>query len=280
MDKSPLIFLAIVGLAISSVAQSPPPPPTPSKAGQDIQEERSAKDAKAANAGSPSKEAPSVVEKATAKGQKKNANNKSETDSKETPTNWGAINTGLLTLFNLLLVGVGFLQWRSIHKQANYMRVNQRAWVGIDRILAPAIAANLPYRPQVLMKNSGQTYAKHLHVACTCEPFDRNDADEYVFDFVRIEQALQNPRRSDALLPPNNYFKLRVNPLRRGELVTEEMFHAFANEQLIMFVYGKACYVDIFEQHHWTKFCFSLQTGEEMSVFLPYRKHNEMDEST
>jgi hypothetical protein len=120
---SKLLFLAVVvGLAISLVAQSQPPPPTPTITAQIKQDVSRVENTQSQFTNSPSQISPTAIDHPAANPTQKSTNANRQASQRATPFNWSRLNTALLTLFTGILAMVGFLQWRSMNKQAGYMR--------------------------------------------------------------------------------------------------------------------------------------------------------------
>jgi hypothetical protein len=104
---SKLLFLAVVGLAISSVAQSPPPAPSPTK----IVEKKQQLSRSETNSGNPSQQAITRTVR-----NNKHAKTQSNKNSQKSSTDWWIVTfTGILTV-------VGALQYWAMRQQAGYMR--------------------------------------------------------------------------------------------------------------------------------------------------------------
>src|SRR6266481_5124989 len=106
---SKLLFLAVVGLAISSVAQSPPPSPTPTKTAQEKQ-----------HASNRINSNSDLLEQVTIllKKQNESAERQRKKDSNKSSSDWWLVGfTGALTF-------VGIVQLIAMFRQASYMRRN------------------------------------------------------------------------------------------------------------------------------------------------------------
>jgi hypothetical protein len=122
MVRRLLLTAALMGLVASLVAQSPPPTTTPTKAAQEKQDVSDIENRQTQTANSTTQTPAATVNQTTPKPAENNAQTQRAPNRNVSSFNWSRIGAGLLLLFNALLVGVGYLQWRSIQKQAGYMR--------------------------------------------------------------------------------------------------------------------------------------------------------------
>lgn len=120
MASARALLMACVAALL--IAQSPPPPPAPTKATQEKKGDSRVEDRESTKTTSPTQTLATAVNQATATPTKKTTQNKGTPNSYISTINWRFVNAGLLTLVNVLLVVVGFLQWRSTRKQGGYMR--------------------------------------------------------------------------------------------------------------------------------------------------------------
>jgi hypothetical protein len=293
MTKFSLLILPMASLAILLIAQSPPPP-TPTIQAQNQQEFSASKQNDGAD-----NPRPPITPAAPHKAAKEtdNENGQRSTNSRIDFLAW-VVAAAAVAQFIAMMVQSYYMRRglkltrnaaisakysaRSAKKAVELAQQNftleHRAWIGPDRVVAEAIILGHRYTPEVMLKNSGQTYAKHVRVACNWNQFEKTVDDEYTFDFEDIDKALLNPRGGDALLPPNAEYRVIIKAFDGG-MVEHDIIGPIASEQVRLFVYGKVSYIDIFDCAHWTKFCFRLQPGGNRSVFVPYRRHNEMDEN-
>lgn len=124
MRTSPIVILLFAGLAISSVAQSPPPPPTPTIGTEQEQNLSSIKKDKPENAQSVASASSPILNQTQSPQTEKNKQADTNPNHANSSAKWWSIfNVVALTVFNGLLVIVGFAQVKSMNKQATYMQV-------------------------------------------------------------------------------------------------------------------------------------------------------------
>lgn len=186
-----LVIAMLLCIVTALAAQSPPPPPSPTVTAKIEHNVSRVENTQPEHTNSPSHISPTIINQATANTTQENTNPKRDTRQHTTPFNWSRLNTALLTLFTGILAIVGFLQWRSMSKQAGYMRdglkvtseaadaakksaeavvITERAAVFVDSVIGtPPYAiggllgvGNLTVDSKVVftLKNSGRTIAR------------------------------------------------------------------------------------------------------------------------
>jgi hypothetical protein len=123
MTKQFVLTLALASLIALLLAQSPPPPPTPTKSSQEKQDVSNVEKSPTQNTASPSQTPTTPINKTAAEPNQEDKTGKPAKVGKKSSSkwNWGAVNTGIVTFFTLILTGVGIFQYLSMRKQAEYM---------------------------------------------------------------------------------------------------------------------------------------------------------------
>jgi hypothetical protein len=295
MHKFVLAFVAMASLTVLS-AQSPPPPPTPAKTGQEQQQYRAGKENNSA-ASQPNAESSQATK------ENETYENQSSQYGHKTTTNW-------IVAFTAVLAGAAVLQVVIYIFQACYMNkglkltrrsaiaarksgnasakaaktaedslifakenahLDQRAWVSPNGTATTLISQGLSksYTAAVLLKNTGKTPAIKCFIRSNCSLKFVPDADP---DFDKL---LQDAYMTEfGVIAPNQVTKHTVNT----ELIP---VHTLSNPLVIVLMFGKVVYQDVFKSDHWASFCYRLRestTGIPRVEYEVYGSYNRTDD--
>jgi hypothetical protein len=249
---SKLLFLAAVaGLAISSVAQSPPPP-SPTLATQNDRQHAGPERHDKRQANQPVLDQPTT--------HYKTGNNQDHQRNDETANQ-------TIAKFTIVLAIVGFLQVGATVVQAIYMykglkltrtaakaaedsvvlagqnmHLDQRAWVAPNEVITER-GSNQPLTVTILLKNTGKTFAKRCFVssARTVKALT-TDADP---DF---DTLLQNADKINlGIIAPSQEVPYTMNATFEGNV-----------PNVVRLIFGEVTYTDVFNYPHWTTFCYRI----------------------
>ncbi|MFN0158645.1 MAG: hypothetical protein ACKVRP_11315 [Bacteroidota bacterium] len=144
-------------------------------------------------------------------------------------------------------------------------QVENRPWVGIERMYIVEDKVMLPMTIKIIIKNYGKTPANsaRIHVGSYL-----NDSDR--MKYLTYKQSTS--WMSDNIIPPSETINAHLIQDLPGW--TERKVNMVKNKTLWLFVYGYIHYTDIFDGRDTTEFCsvYSIETNG----FTVYEKFNRM----
>jgi uncharacterized repeat protein (TIGR01451 family) len=191
-----------------------------------------------------------------------------------------------IAAFTLALAVTGIYQYVVINRQLDAMRKDQRAWLefqttpdkpGMD-LANITITSGQPVTYPVRVVNIGKTPARNIIMKIYVDivdasrepPLDRaeNGGSSYPHGLLTA-----------GIIFPNADFKQPVaRPAKDGSLLlaTESEVSAIKDARAYLAVYGVITYDDVFNAHHWTKFCSWQSAG---GTFHTYQctQYNNVD---
>lgn len=318
MFLTKLIVLAFAGMArvgfVIAEQQSPPPPPAPSEARQEKQEARGIEDSHAQPSNTPPGIIPAMIDQPKSQPSEQANQAHSNQDREESSFNrWNAL---AVTVFTAALAVLALLQWMSMRQQAGYMRdglgltrqgtdaatesakaatkaaneaeksvtfarenahLDQRAWLAAFNIRGVPKANEL-YQISIIVKNTGKTFAKNFWINPVVTPRKKGVIPDFM---AMVEKEATNPGQgefiSKTFMPPEGTTTatITVSPkLGQGDI------DAFKSGEMVIWVFGKISYDDIFKCPHWTTFCSVLTLTERGDwEYMTYSTFNETDEN-
>lgn len=166
----------------------------------------------------------------------------------------------------------------SVETTKSIMRIDQRAWIGLDYIDA------VPNNPEVgktfgakgAIKNTGKTPARNLVIYSIIEPVDAGKRPNFSYEGI--------PKIIGGFLPPNGRAFLPVNvlvdltlPERPPAIFTQKQMDLFQGEKFGIYAHGRIEYEDIFGNPHWITYC-SYIPNPLIGGFAFCAEHNETDD--
>lgn len=147
------------------------------------------------------------------------------------------------------------------------MRQDQRAWVGLMQITGlPEVGK--PYEASALFSNSGKTpAAKFTHQA-------RSIVLPKGTQFVADYNAKQLGEQSFITLFPNQFFHDDIKA-SNGQNVAQSDLDLINSGTIVVYVFGRSCYDDVFGKHHWQRFCDLYDPAGK--TYLSCSVYNEID---
>jgi hypothetical protein len=127
-------------------------------------------------------------------------------------------------------------------------RMDQRAWFGRTTFNSPTLEAGKRFEVLVQFRNSGSSPALNVHVISNLEPvvdralptFKFGEPDYDSFDTVQ----------------PSTGVNLGLVYRRRAQPILDDaVVDLIKSGRITIYVYGVACYEDIFSAVHWSTFC-------------------------
>jgi hypothetical protein len=172
-------------------------------------------------------------------------------------TNW------LLALFTLALTITAIYQYRITANQLDVMRNDERAWVEFRSLFKKAddgtpifqVAARetVNYPAQVI--NTGKTPAKNIVASIFVEIVNASEGPHlsYIDDLPTHSHA----RVTSGILFPNTDSKWTIVRVDNGipSPATVNEVIALQSNTAFVVAYGIITYDDVFNEHHWTRFC-------------------------
>ena len=184
------------------------------------------------------------------------------------PKNSSAVNavaTMVLCVITFLYAVTSYLQWQATSEAARAaqdaaniasetLQIDQRAWVTVSDIARDKSGTGF----SVIFSNSGKTPARRFTVQIIGEPVPRG----------------KSPGGKEDLLPglgliaPNGFFHISLTPTGP--------YDSKANQ---LAVHGKVDYIDIFDESHWTTFCYYVAAERNQELeFAPCEGGNDTDD--
>jgi hypothetical protein len=148
-------------------------------------------------------------------------------------------------------------------------QLDQRAWVAVTSITTKQPEIGQPYKPVIVVKNSGKTFAKKMRFAGSWRLMPKGTYPDFAEEDRTLREGADG---SGFILAPNSEHNL--TDVARTPL-SEEEGSGYKSGDLQMFVYGKITYADVFGCEHWTTFCAVL-TPEGYSAV---GEHNDVDDN-
>jgi hypothetical protein len=135
------------------------------------------------------------------------------------------------------------------------VHLDQRAWLAaFDIVGTPQV--NKPYIVTVWMRNTGKTWATNVQTAIGAQIIDK--AQQPNFNDIK---EIKPPDISSGIVAPNMPFNMTYQASKEGTVVTEDDLALFNSRAVIIYIYGRIIYKDIFHCGHWTNFCFFYNGG-------------------
>ena len=176
--------------------------------------------------------------------------------------------------FVMLYAVVSYLQWRDL--RGNF-ELNERAWISPEAVSSQPATLRVGDEAfiNVSFKNSGKTPARDLFVTLAVETIQSGKAP--AFSYAR------NDRARFGLLPPNGSTSMRVSTTRgthglgtSGRAITAPFLNMLTSAAAVLYVHGHVIYQDIFNQYHWTTFCYAMEPREASVGFGYCPEHNDV----
>lgn len=156
------------------------------------------------------------------------------------------------------------------------MRLDQRAWVGIDSIQSIPRSPEVGKPIQIIVKirNTGKTPALGVVGTAVADPVAKNSQPNYSYegmDHFRL-----------GVMPPNATGTIPIHPSKHPQTgivlpLSQGKFDEISNGRLQIFVHGRVEYKDIFQAPHWFTFCARLNVPFD-ERFGACADHNETDD--
>jgi hypothetical protein len=196
------------------------------------------------------------------------------------------ITDWLLAIFTLALVATSIYQMIIVGGQLDVMRADQRAWVKFEQIkdageqVTSQFTIGQPLSLPVRFVNTGKTPATRVHVKVFMSLIN-----------VGAEPPLEDVKPGDlpwyaslsgesGVIFPNSDIKnvvTRTNKDGGPFPMTEAEFNAILGGTSYLFVWGTATYDDIFQAHHWTKFCYWVGSNSNNQKNERCSKYDSVD---
>jgi len=188
-------------------------------------------------------------------------------------------------IFDGLLVFVGavysffaYQQWQSMNMQIRIankaLHIEQRAWVTESDISGKAQEGQV-YKIAVTFKNTGKTPAKqHPGLSASCFRLKEIADPDPDWDTEVAKEAAGNIF-TKGLIPPNGAFAHNLNASHDAKMAADDI-PKISNPTLVMLVFGKIIYWDIFGCEHWSTYCYRAYPD---GTFIQYGPYNDSDEN-
>lgn len=126
------------------------------------------------------------------------------------------------------------------------MRLDQRAWVGVDRVDKFEPKSNQDLSVELNMINTGKTPAVHVKTKAAVIPMKKGDP------FSATYPGNPTPNiESNSVLMPQQHMTMSTPPIN----IPAAQYDSIKNHLTILYVYADITYDDIYGKRHETTFC-------------------------
>jgi hypothetical protein len=230
-------------------------------------------------------EKPSVSPSTTADHVSGERRNPAENDKH--PTDYDFRKWSLRFSAALVLIGAAYSffaarQWLTMRdqvyemKQSKYLaRLDQRAWVAVWQISGQP-ELDKPWHVVITAKNSGKTFGKKFFIVARYRIKELADPDPDFAAEEKEERAKRQFGNAGNVISPNEDLSMILN-VNDGERMTQDVINYVKSPTIMLLVFGKITYLDIFGCDHWTTFCFRWHA--EDGSYEGYGSFNDADEN-
>lgn len=162
---------------------------------------------------------------------------------------------------------------RSIEATRAALRLEQRAWVGIDRIQRGELVVNKPFTVEIVFTNTGKTPALDTIGQSSTQFMLKGQEPDF------RENAVGDLRSHALVLPGQVYTVTNTFEDVQGTPLLENATIALIQKgEATIFLWGRINYSDIFGCQHWTNYCY-IYTPKN-GGYSAYSKGNTVDDSS
>ena len=154
--------------------------------------------------------------------------------------------------------------------QTEALHIDQRAWAADDSISGKPEEGK-PYQITVTIRNTGKTFAKKFAGVSAIRIKQLSDPDPNYEDILREGKDVSN---TVGLIAPNGIRRQIIN-VSNGAKMTKENLEELKAPTVVILVFGKITYEDIFRCSHWTIYCYR---GYIDGTWETYGSYNDADE--
>jgi voltage-gated potassium channel Kch len=152
--------------------------------------------------------------------------------------------------------------------------MDQRAWVGPVEMVEPQIREGHTLVFEIIVTNSGKTLARKVstNVMTKSFPVGARFIPEYPVGKGR------QPHEGGAIVVfPGMKVSLTTPPI---ETLTKEAIEALRTNRIVLYIFGKITYEDVFGKSHLTTFCYFLRPEigrPQLATISACKTYNEAD---
>ncbi len=157
--------------------------------------------------------------------------------------------------------------------QTDALHIDQRAWVSEAGVTGKAKEGE-PFAVRIVIRNTGKTFAKNFTSIVAFKMKQIADPDP---DFEAVIGESTSSLNSLALVAPNGGFDQLLDIPQDGHKLTDTDIETLKNPTIIVLIFGKIFYEDIFRCQHWTTFCYRAYPTKEK--YDAYSAYNDADEN-
>lgn len=183
------------------------------------------------------------------------------------------IVNGALAFIAVIAAIIYFCQLQQMKHQ---LTIDQRAWVAVYAVEGFP-EADKEFVVKTTIRNTGKTFAKHYKGFIRPEAFRPGQGRHPDFSVEENAPTAKPPEVSIGLLPPNGEYSGTLNVKENHEKVTPDEIKAVKSGEVILLIHGRIDYDDIFGCHHWTTFCYRLNSA--ITAYSAYESHNDADDN-
>ena len=153
-------------------------------------------------------------------------------------------------------------------------RLEQRAWISVLSVQNIKPQNDKPLNIPVTIKNTGKTPALDVTALACASVVKKNVKPTFSYN------KILDPIQSRMIILPNDEKTTEINieDSQRisadGKLTKEAIDYLNSGKETI-YIYGKITYKDIFDEQHWTTFCYIYNPVDGYSIIC--EEYNNMD---
>jgi hypothetical protein len=146
---------------------------------------------------------------------------------------------------------ITYRMWQDTHRN---FEIDERAWIKVASNI-PAqqvIKEGTPIEGNVILENTGKSFAKQLYVDFCIVVVKNNQAPDFVYTIPHAQNRIQILQPNDATT-----FLVRASetPTSEPEVLTKSQVDDLLNGRAYLAIYGEGQYKDIFGELHWFRNC-------------------------
>ena len=187
---------------------------------------------------------------------------------------WGFIsNPGNSGAIAAIIACMGlFATLYTVHEFNKQTELDQRAWIGLQGVDGfPKAGEELRVSPRYI--NTGKTMALHVRRQANWTILWHEDRFKPIWD-GRHEPNVSGGYAVSNLVP-NLPMTQHLHDPRRGNQISQRDYNWINEGDLVLYVYGRVCYDDIFQKPHWIHFCDFYNPDD--NTYSSCEIYNEID---
>ena len=166
------------------------------------------------------------------------------------------INAFLALITAIAVLVAIFSTIKSINLTRETSRLDQRAWVAVTLIEGSPVVGE-PFSAKVVVKNTGKTFAKHLTRCCRTIILAQKTLTIPIWHGFLIPWISKDGKKASS--PRMSITSVVTLTSWLAKRLRNRMWAQINNGDIVIVVFGKIVYRDVFDCEHWTTFCFRYE---------------------